>query len=155
MLWNRGCFRTHNCHNLWLYTLESPGCEQGYAATPAVGGLLLVGAVRRFDGQGRNAQATYRGEQNTHQGVHDEVVGPDMIALLRAQPDARSVGQPEPGALGLLRRDLQPLASPDALDPLVVDYPARLAQQFGDQRMIALSLRRGATTYYGSSMRDS
>ena len=25
--------------------------------------------------------------------------------------------------------DLQPLASPDALDPLVVDYPARLAQQ--------------------------
>jgi hypothetical protein len=28
--------------------------------------------------------------------------------------------------------DLQPLASPDALDPLVVDYPARLAQEFGD-----------------------
>ena len=26
-------------------------------------------------------------------------------------------------------RDLQPLASPDALDPLVVDYPACLAQQ--------------------------
>jgi hypothetical protein len=35
-------------------------------------------------------------------------------------------------ALGLLRWDLQPLASPDALDPLVVDYPARLAQQFGN-----------------------
>ena len=52
-----------------------------------------------------------------------------MIALLRPQPDARSVGQPEPAALGLLMRDLQPLASPDALDPLVVDYPARLAQQ--------------------------
>src|SRR5260370_27433892 len=32
----------------------------------------------------------------------------------------------------LLMGDLQPLASPDALDPLVVDYPARLAQQFGD-----------------------
>ena len=28
--------------------------------------------------------------------------------------------------------DLQPLASPDALDPLVVDYPARLAQELGD-----------------------
>jgi hypothetical protein len=28
--------------------------------------------------------------------------------------------------------DLQPLASPDTLDPLVVDYPARLPQQFGD-----------------------
>src|SRR6266545_7313343 len=28
--------------------------------------------------------------------------------------------------------DLQPLALPDTLDPLVVDCPARLAQQFGD-----------------------
>jgi hypothetical protein len=64
--------------------------------------------------------------------VLDEVVGPDMIAVLRPQPDARSVGQPEPAALGLLLGDLQPLASPDTLDPLVVDCPARLAQQFGD-----------------------
>jgi len=55
-----------------------------------------------------------------------------MIALLRPQADARSVRQPEPAALGLLRWDLQPLASPDTLDPLVVDYPARLAQQLGD-----------------------
>ena len=36
-------------------------------------------------------------------GAVDKVVGPDMIALLRPQPDARSVGQPEPAALGLLR----------------------------------------------------
>jgi hypothetical protein len=64
--------------------------------------------------------------------VLDEVIGPDMIALLRPQPNARSVGQPEPAALGLLMRDLQPLALPDTLDPLVVDCPARLAQQRGD-----------------------
>jgi hypothetical protein len=64
--------------------------------------------------------------------VLDEVVGPDMIALLRAQPNARSVGQPEPAALGLLMGNLQPLASPDTLDPLVVDCPARLAQERGD-----------------------
>jgi hypothetical protein len=64
--------------------------------------------------------------------VLDEVVGPDMIALLRPQPNARSVGQPEPAALGLLMGNLQPLALPDTLDPLVVDYPARLAQQRGD-----------------------
>jgi hypothetical protein len=64
--------------------------------------------------------------------ILDKVVGPDMIAVLRPQSDARSVRQPEPAALGLLRWDLQPLASPDALDPLVVDDPARLAQQFGD-----------------------
>ena len=55
-----------------------------------------------------------------------------MIALLRAQPNARSVGQPEPAALGLLVGNLQPLTLPDTLDPLVVDYPARLPQQFGD-----------------------
>src|SRR5262245_64940754 len=55
-----------------------------------------------------------------------------MIAVLGPQPDARSVGQPEPASFGLFIRDLQPLASPDALDPLVVDYPACLAQQFGD-----------------------
>ena len=64
--------------------------------------------------------------------VLDKVVGPDMIAVLRPQPDARSVGQPEPAALGLLMGDLQPLTSPDTLDPLVVDHPARLAQELGD-----------------------
>ena len=61
--------------------------------------------------------------------VLDKIVGPDVIAVLRPQPDARSVGQPEPASFGLFIGDLQPLASPDALDPLVVDYPARLAQQ--------------------------
>ena len=54
-----------------------------------------------------------------------------MIALLRPQPNARSVGQPEPAALGLLMGNLQPLTLPDTLDPLVVDYPARLAQERG------------------------
>jgi hypothetical protein len=38
--------------------------------------------------------------------VLDKVVGPDMIAVLRAQPNARSVGQPEPAALGLLMGNL-------------------------------------------------
>ena len=61
--------------------------------------------------------------------VLDKVVGPDVIAVLRPQPDARSAGQPQPASFGLFIGDLQPLASPDALDPLVVDYPARLAQQ--------------------------
>ena len=56
----------------------------------------------------------------------------DVITVLRPQPDARSVGQPEPASFGLFIGDLQPLASPDALDPLVVDYPARLPQQFAD-----------------------
>ena len=64
--------------------------------------------------------------------VLDKVVGPDVIAVLGSQPNARSVCQPEPAALGLLRGDFQPLASPDPLDPLVVDEPASLLQQPGD-----------------------
>src|SRR5436309_12577239 len=33
--------------------------------------------------------------------ILDEIIGPDMIALLRPQPDAISAGQPEPAALEL------------------------------------------------------
>jgi len=62
----------------------------------------------------------------------EEVVGPDVVGTLGPQADAGSVTQPQPGALGLPGRDLQPLASPDPLDPFVVDQPAGLAQQLGD-----------------------
>src|SRR5271156_5666687 len=61
--------------------------------------------------------------------ILNKVVRPDMIAVLGPQPDARSVRQPEPAAFGLLIGDLQPLLSPDPLDALVVDEPARLLQQ--------------------------
>jgi hypothetical protein len=55
-----------------------------------------------------------------------------VVAMLGPQPDARSVRKPEPSAFGLLPGDLQPLASPDPLDTLVVDEPACSAQQLGD-----------------------
>jgi hypothetical protein len=65
--------------------------------------------------------------------VLDEVVGPDVVRVFGPQPQAGPVRQPEPPALGLPLRDLQPLTSPDPLDPLVVDHPARgRAQQLGD-----------------------
>jgi hypothetical protein len=65
--------------------------------------------------------------------VLDEVVGPDVVRVFGAQAEARAVREPEPSPLGLLGRDLQPLAAPDPLDPLVVDDPARgRAQQLGD-----------------------
>ena len=51
----------------------------------------------------------------------EEVVGPDVVAALGPQPDARSVSQPQAGAFGLPGGDFQPLASPDPLDPLVID----------------------------------
>jgi hypothetical protein len=64
--------------------------------------------------------------------VLDEVVGPDVIAVLGPEPDTGAVAQPEATALRLPGGNLQPLASPDPLDPLVVDEPAGAAQQLGD-----------------------
>jgi hypothetical protein len=65
--------------------------------------------------------------------VLDKVVGPDMVGPLGAKADAGSVREPEPTSFGLSGWNLQPLASPDPLDPLVVDDPAcRRAQQGGD-----------------------
>src|ERR1700747_1942043 len=62
----------------------------------------------------------------------EAVVGPEGVGALGPQPDAGSVVQPQPRALGLPGGDLQPLASPDPLDPLVVDQPTGAAQQLGD-----------------------
>src|SRR5918994_2181709 len=50
-----------------------------------------------------------------------EVVGPNVITMLGPQPNARSVRQPEPSSFGLLPGHLQPLASPNPLDPIVID----------------------------------
>jgi hypothetical protein len=55
-----------------------------------------------------------------------------VVAALRPEPDARSVIQPQASAFRLPGGDFQPLASPDPLDPLVVDQPAGPAQQLGD-----------------------
>ena len=62
----------------------------------------------------------------------EKVVRPDLVGALGSQPNAGSVIQPQPGALGLSDGDLQPLAPPDPLDPLVIDQPAGLAQQLGN-----------------------
>jgi len=43
----------------------------------------------------------------------DKIIGPDVVGALGPEPNARPVIQPQPPALGLLGRDLQPLASPD------------------------------------------
>src|SRR3712207_6109165 len=64
--------------------------------------------------------------------IQGKVVGPDVVGAFGPQPDAGSVRQPEPATLGLLFGDLQPLASPDPLHPLVVHHPAGgRAQQLG------------------------
>jgi hypothetical protein len=64
--------------------------------------------------------------------ILDKVVGPDVIAVLGPEPDTGAVVQPKPTALGLPGRNLEPLASPDPLDPFVVDEPTGPAQQLSD-----------------------
>jgi hypothetical protein len=73
----------------------------------------------------------------------DEVIGPDVVGALGPQPDARSISQPQAGALGLPGRDFQPLASPDPLDPLVIDQPAGPAQQLGDLAIAVAAILPG------------
>ncbi len=76
--------------------------------------------------------------------VLDEVIGPDMIATLRAQADARSVGEPEPAAFGLLGGNLQPLAPPDPFDPLVIDDPtSSRSQQLCDLAIAVATILTG------------
>ena len=75
--------------------------------------------------------------------ILDEVVGPDMITVLGPEPDAGAVVQPEAAALGLPRRNLQPLASPDPLDPLVIDEPAGSPQQLGDLAIAIAAVASG------------
>ena len=65
--------------------------------------------------------------------VLDEIIAPDMVRVFRPQPDAGAIGQPEPALLRLLLWNLQTLAPPDPLDPLVIDDPAGGgAQKLGD-----------------------
>ena len=75
--------------------------------------------------------------------VLDEVVGPDVIAVLGPEPDAGAAGQPETTALRLLLGDLQPLASPDPLEPLVIDEPASPAQQLSDLAIAVATILAG------------
>ena len=66
-----------------------------------------------------------------------EVVRPDMVGPFRAETDAGTVAWPDPAALRLPGRDLQPLLPPDPLHPLVVDHPARRIPQHGGNLPVA------------------
>lgn len=45
-----------------------------------------------------------------------------MVGPFGAKADAGSISQPERAVFGVSGRNLRPLASPDAFDPLVVDH---------------------------------
>jgi len=67
-----------------------------------------------------------------------------MISPLRAQTQAGSIGEPKPASFRLFGGNLQPLAPPDPLDPLVVDDPARsCSQQLGDLGIAVTAILTG------------
>src|SRR5438552_9349966 len=82
----------------------------------------------------------------------DKVVGPHVVRALGSQPDAGSVIQPQACALRLPRGDLQPLAPPDPLDPLVVDQPAGPAQQLGDLAIAVAAIPPGQLDNVGGQL---
>jgi len=75
--------------------------------------------------------------------ILDEVVGPDMVGMLRPQPHARAVVQPEPPPFGLFGRDLQPLASPDPRHPFGVHPPAPVPQHRRDPTIAVTAVLDG------------
>lgn len=76
-----------------------------------------------------------------------------MVGPLGAQADAGSVREPETAAFGLSGRNLQPLASPDPLDPLVVDDPARRrTQQRGNLAIAVAAVAAGQFDEVGDEL---
>ena len=51
--------------------------------------------------------------------------------------------------------NLQPLTLPDTLDPLIVDYPARLAQELGDLAIVIATVWPGKLDNIGCETRCS
>ncbi len=75
--------------------------------------------------------------------ILDEVVGPDMVGIFGPQANTGSVVEPEPPALGLLVRNLQPLASPDPVHPLDPHHPARPLQHHRDPAIAIATILGG------------
>lgn len=85
--------------------------------------------------------------------VLDEVVGPNMVGMLRPQPDTGSVVKPESPALGLLLWNLEPLSSPDPLHSLVVHRPAGPMQHRRDPAIAIAAILGSEGNDVGSQCR--
>jgi hypothetical protein len=55
--------------------------------------------------------------------VCHKIIGPDVMAMGGPEPDTRPIVEPQTSAFGLLLRNLQPLLTPDAFHPLMIDPP--------------------------------
>lgn len=105
-----------------------------------------VDATRHTDGQafpGELIDQRHQAELATVMCLRlDKIVAPHMIAVLRPQPDAGSVIQPEPASRLLFPGHFQPLAAPDPLNAITADLPPRLGQQRCDPTIAITSIPR-------------
>ena len=76
-----------------------------------------------------------------------------MVGMFRPKPDAGVLVAPEPPAPGLLVRNLQPLASPDPLDPLAVHDPAGSMQHRRDATITVAAILSGERDDIGGQCR--
>ena len=76
-----------------------------------------------------------------------------MVGTLGAQTHAGAVVQPEPTAFWLFVWDLQPLLSPDPLDPLGVHRPAGMAKQGRDPPVAVAAVGLGQLDDVGGQRR--
>ena len=61
--------------------------------------------------------------------VCHKIVGPDVVAMRGPEPDTRPIVEPKTSAFGLLLGNFQPLLTPDAFHPLVIDPPTLSSEQ--------------------------
>ena len=61
-----------------------------------------------------------------------EVVAPHVVDVRRPEPYARAIVEPQPASWLLLLGYLQPFTTPDPLNPVLADLPARPLQQRRD-----------------------
>ena len=73
----------------------------------------------------------------------DEVIAPDMVGVLGTQPHAGPVVEPQPPSRLLLLWNLQPLTTPDPLDPVLAHLPASPLQQRRDPAIAIAAILAG------------
>ncbi len=73
----------------------------------------------------------------------DKVARPDMIAMLRTQPNTRSIIEPQSPSWLLLLWNLQPFATPDTLNSILAYWPAGALQQRRDPAIAIATILAG------------
>jgi hypothetical protein len=75
--------------------------------------------------------------------VCHEIIRPDMMAMGGPEPDTRPIIEPHTPSLGLLLGNLQPLLTPDAFHPLVIDPPTVSSEQRCDSAIPVATIPLG------------